>query len=56
MLIDNKGNIVAAPKNFANGEERAEFLAPLREIHAVKSCKGAKGFSLEERAEQHMNK
>ena len=53
MLIDNKGNIVA-PKNFANGEARAAFLAPLREIHAVKSHKGAKGFSLEERAEQHL--
>ena len=56
MLINNKGNIVTAPKSFANGEERAAFLAPLREVLAVKSCKGAKGFSLEERAEQNMNK
>ena len=54
MLIDNKGNIVVAPKLFANGEERAAFLAPLREVLAVKSCKGAKGFSLQERAEQHL--
>ena len=54
MLINNKGNIVVAPKSFSNGEERANFLAPLREIHAVKSCKGAKGFSLQERAEQHL--
>ena len=56
MLINNKGNIVTAPKNFANGEERAKFLAPLREVLAVKSCKRVKGFSLQERAEQHMNK
>ena len=54
MLLNNKGNIVTAPKSFANGEERAKFLAPLREALAVKSHKRAKGFSLQERAEQHL--
>ena len=54
MLIDNKGNIVTAPKNFANGEERADFLAPLREVLETRSHKGAHGFSLQERAEQHL--
>ena len=54
MLINNKGNIVTAPKNFANGEERAAFLAPLRESLEVKSHKGVKGFGLQERAEQHL--
>ena len=51
-LTDDSGR----SKSFANGEERAAFLAPLREVLAVKSCKRAKGFSLEERAEQNMNK
>lgn len=50
MLIDNKGNIVTAPKNFANGEERADFLAPLREVLEPRSHKGAHGFNIEARA------
>ena len=50
MLVDNKGNIVTAPKNFANGEERAAFLAPLREVHEPRSHKRADGFNVEARA------
>ena len=54
MLFNTKGNIVTAPKHFANGEERADFLAPLREVLEPRSHKGAHGFSLQERAEQHL--
>lgn len=53
MLLDNKGNNVAIPSGFDKMHRQSQefFLAPLREVHVVKSHKGAKGFSLEERAE-----
>ena len=56
MLLDNKGNNVAIPAGFDKMDRQSQefFLAPLREVLAVKSCKRAKGFSLQERAEQHL--
>ena len=56
MLIDNKGNNVAIPAGFNKMDRKSQdfFLAPLRESLEVKSHKGAKGFSLQERAEQHL--
>ena len=56
MLIDNKGNNVAIPAGFNKMDRKSQdfFLAPLREFLEVKSHKGAKGFSLQERAEQHL--
>ena len=56
MLINNKGNVVAIPAGFdkMNRQSQEHFLASLREVLAVKSCKRAKGFSLQERAEQHL--
>ena len=50
MLLDNKGNNTTAPKNFANGEERVDFRAPLREVLEPRSHKGAYGFAIEVRA------
>ena len=50
MLFNTKGNIVTAPKHFANGEERADFLAPLREVLEPRSHKRADGFNVEARA------
>ena len=58
MLIDNKGNNVAIPSGFdkMNRQLQEFFLAPLREVLEPRCHKGAQGFSLQERAEQHMNK
>ena len=50
MLINNKGNIVTAPKNFADGEDRVDFLAPLREVLEPRCHKRADGFDIEARA------
>ena len=56
MLLDNKGNNVAIPSGFdkMNRQSQEFFLAPLREVHEPRSHKGAHGFSLQERAEQHL--
>ena len=58
MLFNTKGQIVSVPANFHKESRMSQehFLAPLREVLAVRSHKGAHGFSLQERAEQHMNK
>jgi gamma-glutamyltranspeptidase len=56
MLLDNKGNNVAIPAGFnsLNRMSQEHFLAPLREVLEPRSHKGAHGFSLQERAEQHL--
>lgn len=56
MLLDNKGNNVAIPAGFnkMNRQSQEHFLASLREVHESRSHKGAHGFSLQERAEQHL--
>ena len=56
MLLDNKGNNVAIPSGFdkMNRQSKEFFLAPLREVLEPRSHKGAHGFSLQERAEQHL--
>ena len=56
MLLDNKGNNVAIPAGFnkMNRQSQEHFLASLREVHESRSHKGARGFSLQERAEQHL--
>ena len=52
MLINNKGNVVAIPFGFDKMRRRTQgfFLAPLREVLAPRSHKGADGFAIEARA------
>ena len=56
MLINNKGNVEAIPAGFNKIDRMSQehFLAPLREVLEPRSHKGAHGFSLQERAEQHL--
>ena len=56
MLFNTKGQIVSVPAGFhkESREKKEEFLTPLREFHEPRSHKGAHGFSLQERAEQHL--
>lgn len=56
MLLNSKGQIVSVPAGFGkmNSKSQEFFLAPLREVHEPRSHKGARGFSLQERAEQHL--
>ena len=56
MLLNNKGQIVSVPAGFdkMNRMSKEHFLAPLREVLEPRSHKGAHGFSLQERAEQHL--
>ena len=56
MLFNTKGQIVSVPSGFdkMNRQAQGKTLAPLREFHEPRSHKGAHGFSLQERAEQHL--
>ena len=56
MLFNTKGQIVSVPAGFdkMNRQSQEHFLAPLREVLEPRSHKGAHGFSLQERAEQHL--
>ncbi len=56
MLFNTKGQIVSVPAGFdkMNRQSQEHFLASLREVHETRSHKGASGFSLQERAEQHL--
>lgn len=49
MLINSAGQVVVPPKRFHNHEERAAFLAPLREVQEVRESTGPM-FSLGKRA------
>ena len=49
MLINSAGQVVVPPKRFHNHEERAAFLAPLREVQEVRESTGPM-FSLAKRA------
>ncbi len=56
MLFNTKGQIVSVPSGFdkMNRQSQEFFLAPLREVLEPRSHKGARGFRLQERAEQHL--
>ncbi len=56
MLFNTEGQIVSVPADFhkKSREKQEVFLTPLREFHEPRSHKAAHGFSLQERAEQHL--